>query len=203
MLSQDFQSRNNLKVKPNDLLDTDKCYTLMTCVYPNYASETSTGKKIRKLIKKFENICQLASGYNAEPLNITLDEQVQPTRTFRDVFRNAQRDQAQRDQAQTDQAQTDQAQTEPSQSIDSLPSQEKRPDVQAKEPNPENRLQRGRISSGTIVSFQNVPFESTRIPSTSEQEVVSVAVTHQGAKTKKLRKILRGPLFLKFLMLGC
>ena len=163
-------------------------------------------KKIRKLIKKFENICQLASGYNAEPLNITLDEQVQPTRTFRDVFRNAQRDQAQRDQAQTDQAQTDQAQTdqaqsEPSPSIDSSP--EKRPDVQAKEPNPENRLQRGRISSGTIVSFQNVPFESTRIPSTSEQEVVSVAVTHQGAKPKKIRKILRGPLFLKFLMLAC
>ena len=86
-------------------------------------------RNIRKLIKKFENICQLATGYNAEPLNITLDEQVQPTRTFRDVFRNAQRDQAQRDQAQTDQAQTDQAQTEPSPSIDSLPSQEKRPDV--------------------------------------------------------------------------
>ena len=31
---------NYLKVKPNDLLDTDICYTLMTCVYPNYASET-------------------------------------------------------------------------------------------------------------------------------------------------------------------
>ena len=164
-------------------------------------SDTSTGKKIRKLIKKFENICKLASGYNAEPLNITLDEPVQSTRTFRDVFRNAQRDQAQRDQDQTDQAQTDQAQSEPSPSIDSSP--EKRPDVQAKEPNPENRLQRGRISSGTIMSFQNVPFESTRIPSTSQQEVVTVAVTHQGAKTKKTKKILRGPLFLKFLMLGC
>ena len=37
--------RLNLKVKPNDLLDADICYTLMTCVYPNYASETSTGKK--------------------------------------------------------------------------------------------------------------------------------------------------------------
>ena len=122
---------NNLKVKPNDLLDTDICYTLMTCVYPNFASDTSTGKKIRKLIKKFENRCKLASGYNAEPLNITLDEPVQSTRTFRDVFRNAQRDQAQRDQAQTDQAQTDQAKTdqaqtdqaqsEPSPSIDSSP----------------------------------------------------------------------------------
>ena len=159
-------------------------------------SDTSTGKKIRKLIKKFENICKLASGYNAEPLNITLDEPVQSTRTFRDVFRNAQRDQAQRDQAQTDQAQTDQAQTdqaqsEPSPSIDSSP--EKRPDVQAKEPNPENRLQRGRISSGTIMSFQNVPFESTRIPSTSQQEVVSVAVTHQGAKTKKTKKNPKRP----------
>ena len=65
---------------------------------------------------------------------------IQPIRTFRDVFRNTQRDQAQRDQAQTDQAQTDQAQTnqaqtdqaqsEPSPSIDSSP--EKRPDVQAK-----------------------------------------------------------------------
>ena len=82
-----------------------------------------------------------------------------------------------------DQAQTDQAQSEPSPSIDSSP--EKRPDVQAKEPHPENRLQRGRISSGTIMSFQNVPFESTRIPSTSQQEVVSVAVTHQGAKKRK------------------
>ena len=196
---------NNLKVKPNDLLDTDTCYTLYSilCVHPNFASDTSTGIKIRKLIKKFENICKLASGYNAEPLNITLDEPVQSTRTFRDVFRNAQRDQAQRDQdqtdqaqtdqAQTDQAQTDQAQTEPSPSIDSLPSQEKRPDVQAKEPNPENRLQRGRISSGTIVSFQNVPFESTRIPSTSEQEIVSVAVTHQGAKPKKNKKNPKRP----------
>ena len=74
-----------------------------------------------------------------------------------------------------------------------MPSQEKRPDVQAKEPNPENRLQRGRISSGTIMSFQNVPFESTRIPSTSEQEIVSVAVTHQGAKTKKTKKNPKRP----------
>ena len=74
-----------------------------------------------------------------------------------------------------------------------MPSQEKRPDVQAKEPNPENRLQRGRISSGTIVSFQNVPFESTRIPSTSEQEIVSVAVTHQGAKPKKNKKNPKRP----------
>ena len=85
----------SLSITANDLLQCDICSVLMTHVYPYHLSTVGAGIICRKLLKKFEDICKEVDGYDAEPFNTTICEDVceeaQPTappkKTFRNMFR--------------------------------------------------------------------------------------------------------------------
>ena len=141
---------NVLKVQPEDFLESDICFVLLTHVYPNFSFESSTGKSVRKLIKKFENVLKTAIDYDGEPLDITVVEPAEPPRTFRNIFRRNPESQAQTTH------EIDCPDIQPVGSPE-LPSDSHQEIFQPA----------GRVCSTSHASFQNVPCESTRLPSTS------------------------------------
>ena len=85
---------DSLSITANDLLQCDICSVLMTHVYPYHLSTVGAGRICRKLLKKFEAICKEVDGYDAEPLDITICDDVYeeveqiapPRKTFRNIF---------------------------------------------------------------------------------------------------------------------
>ena len=83
-----------LQVTADDLLQSELCSVLMTHVYPLHNSTSVAGKMVRKLIKKYENICKEVDGYDGDPLDITICDEAnvseivpeQPKKTFRNLF---------------------------------------------------------------------------------------------------------------------